>query len=165
VSDSVAATTTAPREALAAPSIDQLALRHFRFGWGALCLFVALGVVLDGLHAFKIGFYLDVGTETRRFMWTLAHAHGLGLGLLHVALAATLRAQLFQGATSRLRFASASLTWASVLMPLGFFLGGIAAHGSDPSIGVFLVPVGGLVLLAAVASTAFELFRATATSK
>jgi hypothetical protein len=148
--------------AAAAPTLQQLTVRHFRFGWGALCTFVLLGAVLDSLHAFKIGFYLDVGAETRRFMWTLAHAHGLGFGLLHLGQAATLRADFWRAASVRLRLASSCLIWASVLMPLGFFLGGIATHGSDPSIGVFLVPIGGLVLLVAVTSTALEVFQATA---
>jgi hypothetical protein len=140
------------------PVLDELARRHFRFGWILLCTFVALGAVLDSLHAFKIGFYLDVGAETRRFMWTLAHAHGLGLGLLHIGYGATLRSGMLR-AGDRLRRASACLAWAAVLIPTGFFLGGIAARGADPSLGVFLVPAGGLLLLAGVLGVTAELGR------
>lgn len=152
---------TATAVSSSAPSLEQLRTRHLRFGWASLCTFVALGVVLDSLHAFKVGFYLDVGAETRRFMWTLAHAHGLGFGVLHLIQASLLRADAFPSASARLRLASACLVWASILMPLGFFLGGIATHGGDPSIGVFLVPAGGLVLLSAVGLSALEAFRAT----
>jgi hypothetical protein len=142
------------------PTLDDLSWRHFRLGWGLLCVSVAFGLVLDSLHAFKVGFYLDVGAETRRLMWTLAHAHGIGLGLLHLGQGATLRCGLLASASERLRRGSACLVWASALIPLGFFLGGLGTHDADPSIGVFLVPAGGLVLLAGVVSVAVEIFRA-----
>ena len=50
-------------------------------------IFGALGLLLESLHGFKVRAYLDVTNETRRLMWTLAHAHGtvLGLGLLALA--------------------------------------------------------------------------------
>ena len=140
-------------------TLEELTRRHFRFGWVLLCVFVAFGALLDFMHAFKSGLYLDVGSETRRLMWTLAHAHGLGLGLLHLATGATLRAGMFAAASARLRLGSACLVWASVLIPTGFLLGGIAPQNADPSIGVFLVPVGGLVLLTGVFSTTAELFH------
>ena len=67
-----------------------LAQRHFRWGWWCLLVFVGLGVVLETLHAFKVPSYLNVGNETRRLMWTLAHAHGTLLALVHLAFGATL---------------------------------------------------------------------------
>ena len=53
-----------------------------------------LGVFLETLHGFKAGFYLDASSATRRLMWTLAHAHGTLLSLVHLALAAFLNAAL-----------------------------------------------------------------------
>ena len=55
----------------------ELAVRHLRFGWASLFVFATLGVGLELLHGFKVGLYLDVGNETRRLLWTLAHAHGV----------------------------------------------------------------------------------------
>ena len=61
--------------------------RHLRFGWWSLLVFLTLGIVLEAMHGFKVAWYINVGMETRRLMWRLAHAHGAFLGLVHVALA------------------------------------------------------------------------------
>jgi len=125
---------------------------HFRFGFASLLLFAGLGTGLELLHAFKVGPYLDVGNETRRFMFVLGHAHGVGLGLLHLAFAAAVKvAGLREGA--QLVTASIALRLATVLLPGGFLLGGFGAYESDPGVGALLVPVGALVLLAALFST------------
>jgi len=50
--------------------------------------------------------------------------------------------------------ASRCLLGALVLVPLGFFLGGVFIHGGDPGIGVILVPPGGLLLFLSVLLTA-----------
>src|ERR1041384_6833709 len=52
----------------------QLADRNLRFGWWSLLVFLSLGAVLETLQGFKIGWYLDVGNETRRLMFTLARS-------------------------------------------------------------------------------------------
>ncbi|MFQ5492069.1 MAG: hypothetical protein ACE5GE_15235, partial [Phycisphaerae bacterium] len=62
-----------------------LARRHLCFGWWSLLLFVAMGLVLESLHGFKVRFYLDVDNQTRRLMWTLCHAHGTLLAVIHIA--------------------------------------------------------------------------------
>ncbi len=49
---------------------------------------------------------------------------------------------------------SASLIGASILLPGGFFLGGIAFYGGDPGLGILLVPVGAVLLIAAVFAVA-----------
>ena len=41
-----------------------------------------------------------------------------------------------------------------VLMPVGFFLGGVWIYGGDPGLGVLLVPIGAAALFVAVALTA-----------
>ena len=66
---------------------QRLVRRHLRFGWWSLATFGLLGLVLETLHGFKVGAYLDVSNETRRLMWTLAHAHGTLLGLVHLGFA------------------------------------------------------------------------------
>jgi hypothetical protein len=122
--------------------------RHLRFGWWSLLVFATLGLVLESLQGFKVRAYLDVSNETRRLMWTLAHAHGTLLALVHVIFGLTLRAA--PPAMSPLRLISGSLVAASVLLPGGFFLGGVAFYSGDPGLGVLLVPVGGMLLLFAV---------------
>jgi hypothetical protein len=131
---------------------DQLrrtARRHHLIGWWGLLVFLSLGIVLEALHGFKVGFYLDPANRLRRLLWTLAHAHGTLLSLVHVAFAAGLK-QLGRWTERRLKLASFLLTDALLLLPAGFFLGGIGHTEVDPSPGVLLVPVGALVLLSAV---------------
>ena len=64
--------------------------QHLAFGWWSLLVFLSLGIGLETLHGFKVAWYLDVGMETRRLMWRLAHAHGTFLSLVHIAMAATI---------------------------------------------------------------------------
>lgn len=126
-------------------ALRNLSRRHFRIGWVALFVYVTLGLVLETLHGFKAGLYLNVGNETRRLMWTLAHAHGLGLGLLQVAFAASLRG-LWERLPPGAGKVAFCLNFATVCLPLGFVLGGIITHGGDPGIGVWLAPLGALAL-------------------
>jgi hypothetical protein len=126
---------------------DARARRHLRFGWWSLALFLSFGIVLEGLHGFKVRAYLDVGNETRRLMWTLAHAHGTLLSLVHIAWAGTLR--MLPSAT-RTGAISACLFAATALLPGGFFLGGVVIHAGDPGLGIVFVPAGALLLLCGV---------------
>jgi hypothetical protein len=132
--------------------LDDHVARHLRFGWWSLLLFAALGLVLESLHGFKVRAYLDVSNETRRLMWTLAHAHGVGLAIVNVLFGLTLRIPEFR--LQKLRLVSSCLIAASVLLPGGFFLGGLAFYSGDPGIGVILVPAGAILLLSAVFYTA-----------
>jgi len=126
--------------------------RHLRFGWWSLLLFATLGLVLESLQGFKVRAYLDVSNETRRLMWTLAHAHGTLLAIVHVIFGLTWRSAPTSLPNPRL--ISASLIAASVLLPGGFFLGGVTFYSGDPGVGVVLVPVGGVLLLCALFSIA-----------
>ncbi len=126
---------------------------HLRVGWWALLLFLTLGLILETLHGFKVGFYLDVSNSTRRLMWTLAHAHGTLLSILNLVFAMSIRLTPDWKASSR-TLASRCLLGALVLLPLGFLLGGVFIFGGDPGIGVILVPPGALLLFLAVLLTA-----------
>lgn len=126
---------------------------HVGFVWWSLLAFLCAGICLEALHAFKIGWYLEEDFETRRLMWTLGHAHGTLLALVHGMFAFTLHL-LGLNMTGARRMASPCLIGASVLLPGGFFLGGIFIYGGDPGIGVWLVPLGAVLLLAAVLMTA-----------
>jgi hypothetical protein len=132
------------------------ARKHLRFGWWSLLFFLSLGIALEVLHGFKVDAYLAVSSETRRLMWTLAHAHGTLLALVNVAFAVTVPMAPAWDVRSR-GLASACLLGASVLLPAGFFLGGVVTYAGDPGLGIFLVPPGALLLFAAVFETAREL--------
>jgi len=127
--------------------------RHFRWGWWSILVFATLGLTLEALHGFKVRVYLDTSNETRRLMWTLAHAHGIGLALVHIVFGLMLRVAP-DTAARNLPTISTSLVAASVLLPGGFFLGGIAFYAGDPGVGIALVPVGAAALLYAVLSIA-----------
>ena len=117
--------------------------RHVRFGWWSVLVFATFGLALETLHGFKIRAYLDVSNETRRLMWTLAHAHGTLLGVVNVLFALSLRGTPDQ-TTSGQRLASRLLVLATGLLPGGFFLGGVAFYSGDPGIGVLLLPMGAM---------------------
>ena len=126
---------------------------HLHVGWWSLLAFLTLGFILESFHGFKVGFYLDVSSSTRRLMWTLAHAHGTLFSLLNVLFALSIRVMPDWSEASR-TLASRCLLGALVLIPLGFFLGGIFIRGGDPGLGVLLVPPGALLLFVGVLLTA-----------
>ncbi len=132
--------------------------RHLLIGWFALATFVTLGMTLEALHAFKVGLYLDVDNSTRRFMWTLAHSHGTLLGLINLAYAAHVSRLSLSSKLSGV--VSHFMVGATVLMPAGFFIGGVSFHGGDPGVGVLLVPVGGAMLVVALFGVAFSALKA-----
>ena len=131
---------------------------HLRFGWWCLLAFLSLGIILESLHAVKAGLLVDVDSSIRRQMWTLAHAHGTLMGLLHIAYAYTIGALPDWPERSRL-VASRCLLIGSILIPVGFLLGGVWIHAGDPGLLVLLVPPGALLLFAAVLLTALAATR------
>jgi hypothetical protein len=142
----------------AEPHLSPVVRRHLRAGWLGLAFFVFLGLVLEGLHGMKVPLYLDVGSETRRLMWTLAHAHGTLLSLVQLGTAGT-ACWLGRGVVSP--GASRSLLAGLVLLPLGFFLGGVVTRGGDPGPGIFLAPVGALATLVGVLGVTRSVWVAT----
>ena len=134
----------------------QLADRNLRFGWWSLLVFLSLGAVLETMHGFKIGWYVDVGNETRRFMFTLVHAHGTLLVFVNIVVGLTVRnVDRFE----LRRSVSVALIWAAILLPAGFFLGGIVIYDGDPGLGVWLVPIGAALLFYSIARIALDLSR------
>ena len=115
-------------------------------GWFLLAVSLPLGMTLEALHALKVPVYL--GSPIRRELWTLAHAHGNLLGVLCLVFGA-LGERTVPDEPAR-RSVSRWLRIGSVAMPAGFFLGGILSYEGDPSLGILLVPLGGLCLLFAL---------------
>jgi hypothetical protein len=126
-----------------------------RAGFVGLFAFAGLGLILEALHGFKVGAYLDVGNDARRLLWRLAHAHGTLLGVLNICYALTVRAW------PRLadRLAERALVTALLLMPSGFFLGGAFARGADPGASVGLAAAGAVALLFGLGRFALHLLR------
>jgi hypothetical protein len=126
--------------------------RHLAFGWWSLAAFTALGLVLEAAHGLKLGWYLDIASGTRRLSFTLAHAHGTLLGLVNIAFALSLgRARLSAVTAARASFALRAVT---ILLPLGFLLGGVAVYAGDPGFAIALVPPSGALLLVALVMVA-----------
>src|SRR5215468_1631628 len=99
---------------------DPALRKTLRTGWLLLAVALPLGVTLEALHAFKVQAYL--ASEMRREMWRLAHAHGTLLGILCLVSAALADAYIAEPIRARVL---AMIRWGAVLMPLGFFLGGV----------------------------------------
>jgi hypothetical protein len=134
-----------------------LVRRHQLAGWWGLVAFASLGIALEVMHGFKLGWYLDLANETRRHLFTLAHAHGTVLSLVNLAFAASpVAVRGHEGGAST---ASACLLAAAILLPGGFFLGGLAPESGDPGIGIVAVPIGAAALVVGAAITAWSILR------
>jgi hypothetical protein len=130
---------------------DASVTKTLRTGWLLLAVSLPLGVTLEALHGFKIQAY--VASEMRREMWRLAHAHGTLLGIL--CLVFTLLAERHVAEPARASIAKL-VRWGAVLMPVGFFAGGILNSEGDPSLGILIVPVGAVLLIIALVRAALN---------
>jgi len=128
---------------------DPAIRKTLRTGWVLLAIALPFGVTLEALHGFKVQAYL--ASEMRREMWRLAHAHGTLLGILCLVFAAVAEAHVPAAIRGRV---AAMIRWGAVLMPVGFFLGGILNSEGDPSLGILLVPAGALLLMVALVRVA-----------
>jgi len=121
--------------------------KTLRFGLWLLLVSAPLGLTLEALHALKVRVYL--GSHLRRELWTLAHAHANLLGILCLVMA-VVGERCVPDAAARRRMLG-GLRLAALLMPLGFFLGGVMNREGDPSLAILLVPAGALCLVWALA--------------
>jgi len=135
----------------AAKTTDPAIGKTLRTGWLLLAIGLPFGVTLEAFHGFKVQAYL--ASDMRREMWRLAHAHGTLLGILCLVSAALADAHVPQAIRPRVM---AMIRWGAVLMPLGFFLGGVLNSEGDPSLGILLVPPGALLLVVALVRVALQ---------
>ena len=136
----------AGRESAPSAAPEVAVRRTLTTGFWLLAVAIPFGVTLEALHGFKVGAYLQ--SEMRRELWRLSHAHGTLLGILCLVFAALAERHV----DSKVRAAVATQLMAgAILMPLGFFLGGILNSEGDPSLGIALVPLGALLLVMALA--------------
>lgn len=134
---------------------SDLVRRHLRFGWWLLFASAAIGLAVETLNGFRVPWYVDVTSTTRRHMLTLGHAHGTLLGIVNVVFALSLKSGLV--ASTRTNLAAACLMAASIMLPGGFLTGGLVVYAGDPGLGIIMVPVGAALFLLAV----FLVARAT----
>ena len=117
-------------------------------GWFGLAVFMAFGLLFEGLIGYRSPAYLN--DPIRRELFRLAHAHGTILSLL------LLIADLFL--TSRQiaipRAAMWSLRAGAIVMPVGFLFGGLSTTETDPHFSIILSPIGGVMLIFGVVAIA-----------
>lgn len=134
---------------------DAVARSCRRYGWTWLVIFVAGGLLLEALHGIKAPWYLE--QHLRRELWVLAHAHGALLALLNLVFA-TAGVPHYTDAR-KCALAGWSLRCGSLLVPAGFFLGGIGNSETDPSLFILATPVGALLVLHALVSASIQVWR------
>ncbi|MFT4541628.1 MAG: hypothetical protein ACI835_004089 [Planctomycetota bacterium] len=126
-------------------------------GFFLLAVSMPMGLTLESLHALKVQVYL--GSVMRREMWTLAHAHGAMLGILCLVYGSVAERWLSEGvgeSTAKL------VRFGAIMMPIGFFLGGVGNHEGDPGLFILLVPIGALLLLLALFRAGMDCSRGAA---
>lgn len=132
-------------------------VRLLRSGWIGILAYLLVGMGLEVLHGWKVPWYLDVGQSSRRLMWTLAHTHGTLFSVVAVAASVSL-----PWARANASKAAGWIAWGvmggQILMPLGFFLGGLWLRAGEPGVGVFLVPVGAVMMLIGVAGATWTVW-------
>lgn len=134
---------------------NQLRRRHGRFGWTTVLIWLTFGFVLEMLHGFKsTGYLLD---PIRREFWTLSHFHGVTLALVNLIYVHWAENEALR--PDRQTLASWALLGGSILMPVGFFLGGLIHFEGDPGLGIFLAPPGALLILFTVLLQTMAVWR------
>jgi len=110
-------------------------------GWVSIAVWMAFGLLLEGLLGFKSPPYLE--DNQRRELFRLAHTHGTFLGVVLVVAALCGR----RAASAAPRAARLALRIGALVMPLGFLLAGIWHPEGDPGLAIWLVPPGALLVI------------------
>ena len=130
--------------------------RARRWGYCGLFVWALLGFLLEAAHGWKWAPYLD--DDLARELLRLAHAHGVLLSLVCVTYSSA-GVRLLETRSDCGRSVRLLLTAADVAMPLGFALSAVGHGESDPGFAIWLVPVGGGCLLAALGQLAIASIR------
>lgn len=137
------------RENVSASSGRGSLLAH---GWVMLTVWISLGLLLEGLVGYRVPEYL--GVPLRRELFRLGHVHGALLSLVVIVAGQMTREGLVLS-----RSTSLALRVGSVVMPLGFLLGGVIVFKDDPNPAVLLAPVGGVLVLFGIVSVALQTYH------
>lgn len=123
-------------------------------GWLGIAIWMAVGLLLESLMAYKAPSYLD--DAQRRELFRLAHAHGTLLHVLLVLVALSAGA----GRLQVQRAARIGVRCGAVIMPGGFFLAGLWHPEGDPGVFIWFVPAGAAMLIFGMFAIAISSYRA-----
>ena len=124
-----------------------------------LVLFPAVafgGASLLSLIVGEVAGYLD--NPVRQDLWRAGHAHAGIMLLIALVLLRYVDETPLRGPWLWIARHGAPL--AAILMPAGFFLSVLAPEATEPNALIGLVPVGGILVVAAVVTTGVGLLRA-----
>ncbi|UJR80970.1 hypothetical protein [Sandaracinus amylolyticus] len=130
-----------------------------RVGWTALLAWALFGLALEAMHGFKIGAYLD--DALARELLVLAHAHGVGLSLVVLVFGEAGTPLFDHGDHGAMR----ALHIGALIVPLAFALSSIAHPEGDPNVIVWLVPIGAVLVIYAIARAALASWRQGSSTK
>jgi hypothetical protein len=116
-----------------------------------IAAWMSFGLLLEGFIGFRVSLYMSV--SIRREMFQLAHTHGTLLSLLLLLSALTISKDLVYPN----KFSLLSLRIGTILMPLGFLLGGIWTNKEEPNTLVFFAPIGGILVILGVINLALSI--------
>ncbi len=125
-----------------------------RVGWTSLLAWACVGLALESAHGLKLASYLD--DPMTRQLCTLAHAHGVGLAIVTLVVGELGLAILPEARRRGVALATAA---AAIAIPIAFLLSTIDHTEGDPGIAIWIVPVGALALIAALAVVAHAAWR------
>jgi hypothetical protein len=108
--------------------------------WLGIAVWMSFGLLLESLIGYRVPLYLN--DDLRRELFRLAHTHGASLNMVLLLAAICIERGLAAG-----NIAIWALRLGVIIMPLGFLLGGIWHTESDPGIGIFLSPLGGVLVI------------------
>jgi hypothetical protein len=126
-----------------------------RVGWTSLALWACVGLALETAHGFKLASYLD--DALTRELCTLGHAHGVGLAIVAIVVG---ELGLPIVPEARRAWIARTTAFAAIAIPLAFVLSAIGHPEGDPGVAIWMVPVGALALIAALAGLAHAAWRA-----
>jgi uncharacterized membrane protein YgdD (TMEM256/DUF423 family) len=121
--------------------------------WLSIALWMSFGLLLESLIGYRVPAYLR--DELRRELFRLAHTHGALLNLVLLGAALCIDRELVRPS----KFGLLSLRLGAVVMPVGFLLGGIWHTEGEPGIGVWLAPLGGVLVILGAVDMAISVFK------
>ncbi len=121
--------------------------------WLSIAIWMSFGLLLESLIGYRVPAYLR--DELRREIFRLAHTHGALLNLVLLGAALSIDRELVRPSKMGLL----SLRLGAVLMPVGFLLGGIWHTEGEPGIGVWLAPLGGVMVILGAVDLAISAFK------
>jgi uncharacterized membrane protein YgdD (TMEM256/DUF423 family) len=127
--------------------------------WLSIAVWMSFGLLLESLIGYRVPAYLR--DELRRELFRLAHTHGALLNLVLLGAALCIDRELVRPSKMGLL----SLRLGAIVMPVGFLLGGIWHTEGEPGIGVWLAPMGGVLVILGAVDMAISAFKNNAKNR